>query len=55
MKRFAITFIVVEVVSAGIAWVSGYDFNYRSPDVGFNVFLAILAGIVSAIFSLAAG
>jgi hypothetical protein len=50
--KFAAVFIAVQAVSAFIAWSSGYNFDYRSSDVGFWVGMSIAIGLM---FGAAAG
>ena len=45
---FIALFVLICSFGAFIAWCCGYDFDHRSPDIGFAVFLTIVtASLVS--------
>lgn len=38
-------FVLVEIVMAGTAWLAGYEFDRRGPEVGAGFIVSILLGI----------
>jgi multisubunit Na+/H+ antiporter MnhB subunit len=49
-KLPSLNFIVVIVVAAFIAFMSGYNFDQRNPDVGFAVGVALFIAIGLSLF-----
>ena len=48
LKIFCTVFCLANILGAVIAWMSGYDFNTRSPDVGVWVALQLITSIMLA-------
>jgi len=47
--KLIVTFLAVQFIFAGLAWVSGFDFDRRGYDVGQVVAASILTGIMAII------
>lgn len=45
-----LAFVGVLLLSAGIAWLSGYNFDKRSPDVAFCAAMALVLSLTAATF-----
>lgn len=49
LAKRVLAFVVVLAFAAVIAWLGGYDFDKRNPDVAFFVVMsAILAALIAA-------
>lgn len=47
-------FIITAALLSGVAWLGGYDFDHRSPDVACGASLGLMLSAVSgAIFGIA--
>jgi antibiotic biosynthesis monooxygenase (ABM) superfamily enzyme len=49
-KITALVFTIVFTLSAFIAWLAGYDFNHRSPDVAAWVLMTIMFATIVSFF-----
>jgi len=48
--RGALTFVLIAAIACALAWIGGYNFDIRSPDVAFATgFVLIVAIVASAI------
>jgi hypothetical protein len=50
-KQFWITFVVVLCVSAGLAWLAGYNFDQRGPWVAYVALVGIAVAFIAGIFA----
>lgn len=48
MKFGIVVFVLAMALFAAIAWVAGFDFDHRGPNVGGGVVLSIYTAIVVA-------
>lgn len=48
-----LAFLITCVISAFIAWCSGFNFDHRSESVGFYVSMTVFAGTFAAIIGAA--
>ena len=50
MKRRVFLFLTVLLISAGLAWLSGYNFDHRSEEVAFSTFISLMFAVFVAFF-----
>ena len=50
-KQFWITFVVSLCVSAGLAWLAGYNFDQRGPWVAYVALVGIAVAFIAGIFA----
>lgn len=49
MKNFIIAFILTLAFIAGLAWLGGFNFDTRSPDVAIATLLAVTLAFLTGV------